>query len=145
MADKTKAPIPLKVDGVKAVENKTVTLDEFFEKPTKVEVRVLDPFTRAKIQELRMSDFEISGTGNPREAAKNLTTKMVAEGRAERAMEIRALKLEHGVISHNMTAGGNPVEWGAPLWMALDDMNPAILDKVVGEIDVVTPDKENPT
>jgi len=145
MADKMKDVTPLIVDGAKRVENKKVTLDEFFEKPTSVMVRVLDPLTRAKVQELRMADFEISGSGNPTEVTKNMNTKMVNEGRAERSIAIRELKLENGVVSHDMTVGGSPVEWGKPLWKALDDCNPAILDKVVGEIDVVTPDEENPT
>jgi len=120
------------VDGAKRAETRKVVLDEYFEQPTSVTVRILGPYAKAQIREVLMSGFNI-GDVDAKGKATSVQTR--AEGSADREMKVRDLKLAHGFVSTDMKSGGVVPEWNKALWDALDEVDPRILEKVIGAID----------
>jgi hypothetical protein len=122
----------VRIDGVKTVPCERVALDEFFSESTWVDVKIITPVGRAHIREIVMSTFDI-GDIDAKGKASDIKTK--TEGMAERELKIRRLKLQYGFGGTNMKSDGIPVTWGEPLWDALDEANPMILEAVLAKID----------
>jgi len=122
----------VKVDGIKRIATKRVTLDEFFSEPTFVDIRIMGPYTRAKIREVMMSSFDVSNVDAVGKSA-GVTTK--TEGMADRDMKIRTMKLTECAVGHSIKSDGAGVAWGEELFKELDDADPRILGKVISEID----------
>jgi len=120
------------IDGVRKAESKRVELNEYFDQPTHVDVRALGPYAKALIREVIMSGFNIDDV-NAKNSSANVKTK--PEGMADREMKQRFIRLKHGFVATDMKAGGEIVEWNEALWNALDEANPAILEKVLATID----------
>lgn len=120
------------IDGVKKADTRTVVLNEFFEQPTVVVIKMLGPYAKAQIREVLMSGFNI---GEMDAKGKTASVQTRNEGSAEREIKIRDLKLAHGFASTDMKAGGVVPEWNKALWDALDEADPRILEKVIAAVD----------
>lgn len=120
------------IDGVKKAETRQVVLNEYFEQPTVVVIKILGPYAKAQIREVLMSGFNI---GEMDAKGKTASVQTRTEGSADREVKIRDLKLAHGFVSTDMKSGGVVPEWNKALWDALDDADPRILEKVIAAID----------
>jgi hypothetical protein len=122
----------MKIDGLKALPFCRVVLDEYFEVPTFVDVKIIPPMGRAQIREVVMQSFNL-GDLDTKGKTSSIQTK--TEGMADREMRTRDLKLKFSFANTNIKVDGQPAVWGKELWDELDDVNPMILEKVVKEID----------
>jgi hypothetical protein len=122
----------VKIDGLKALPYCRVKLDEYFEEPTYVDIRVIPPMGRALIRENVMSSFTV-GDIDSKGKASSIQTK--TDGMADREMKVRNLKLKYAYANSNIKVDGQPGMWDEALWNGLDDSNPKILEKVIAEID----------
>jgi hypothetical protein len=122
----------VKIDGLKALPYCRVVLDEFFDEPTYVDIKVIPPMGRALIRENVMSSFTI-GDIDQKGKASSIQTR--TEGMADREIKTRNLKLRYAYATSNIRVDGQPGVWDEALWDGLDGANPKILEKVVAEID----------
>jgi hypothetical protein len=122
----------VKIDGLKALPYCRVKLDEYFEEPTYVDIKVIPPMGRALIRENVMSSFTV-GEIDAKGKAGSIQTN--SEGMADREMKVRNLKLKYAYANSNMKVDGQPGMWNEALWDVLDESNPKILEKVIDEID----------
>ncbi|MDD5547156.1 MAG: hypothetical protein PHO67_08400 [Candidatus Omnitrophica bacterium] len=120
------------VDGVKKADTRKVVLDEFFDQPAHVVIKILGPYAKAQIREVLMSGFNI---GDVDMKGKATTVQTRSEGSADREIKIRDLKLAHGFASTDIRSGGVVPEWNKALWDSLDEADPRILEKVIAAID----------
>ncbi len=120
------------IDGVKKAETRTVRLDEFFDQPAVVVIKMLGPYAKAQVREVLMSGFNI---GEMDTKGKTASVQTRSEGSADRELKIRDLKLTHGFVSTDVKSGGVVPEWNKALWDALDEADPRILEKVIVSID----------
>ena len=120
------------IDGVKRAETKKVALDEFFDAPASVVIKMLGPYAKAQIREVLMSGFNI-GEMDVKGKAASVQTR--SEGSADREIKIRDLKLAHSFMSTDIKSGGVVPEWNRALWDSLDEADPRILEKVLSAID----------
>lgn len=128
----------MKIDGLAVIARTRVDLRDFFGgADVWVELRTYHPYAAAQIREESMKGmkFESFEASQGKKSAK-VSAIPVAEGMAEREMKVRNLKLQHGVSAHNLQSEGTACVWDKPLWDALDEANPAILQHVVSRIDV---------
>ena len=123
------------IDGVKKAEGKQVDLDEFFDRPTFVRVKILGPYAKAQIKEVLMAWFNI---GEMDAKGKTASVQTRTEGSADRDMKIRDLKISNAFVATNIQVDGANVEWNRTLWDALDDADPHIVEKVVTAIDSIS-------
>jgi hypothetical protein len=132
----------MKIDGVKDLVLVPVDLSEFFETPARVLVKRMHPLGMALIRELSMKGLDVKSieatpAKGDEKAAQKVTALPVAEGSAQRSMDMRDLKLKYGVASHSLMSQGVALPWDKATWDALDEANPAILEKVTAVVDDV--------
>lgn len=120
------------VDGVRKAETRKVLLDEYFEQPVSVVIKMLGPYAKAQIREVLMSGFNI-GEMDVKGKAASVQTR--SEGSADREIKIRDLKLAHSFVSTDIKSGGVVPEWNRALWDSLDEADPRILEKIIAAID----------
>jgi hypothetical protein len=140
------------IKGLKKTECKKITLDQYFDDPgTFVTVQPLRPYAKALCNELMLEGAEVEErkkaaskkTRIPR-VEKGLNPKPVKVNEkstairpvmsAENTLEIRKIKLQYGVVEHNISDGTGTAEWGPELWDEIDEMNPLLLDYIVEQI-----------
>lgn len=122
----------MKIDGVRGAPIERVTLDEYFDAPTHVDIRVISPYGRAMLREISMESFEVSGV-DAKGRASDIKTN--AKGTAERDIRARDTKLQYTFAGTNIMSDGVLAEWNKELWAALDEMDPRILGAVIEAID----------
>lgn len=136
----------MKIKGIRAMKPVIVDLGRFFEggSGASVTVRPIPTPARAKIQELTTTGMRYATT----QRKKSLDIDAIEQAMpAEVTLEIREVKLREGVTEHTLVdEDGKALVWDKDLWKALDDANPAILDKVIAKItDITYPDDEEGT
>ena len=127
----------MKIDGLSTIARVRASLKEYFGgADVWVEIRKYHPYAAAQIREESMKGmkFESFEAGQGKKSAK-VSAIPVAEGMADREMAVRNLKLKHGVSAHNVQTDGQTCAWDKPLWDAMDEANPAILQYVTAQID----------
>lgn len=136
------------LDAVRQEAPPKVDLSDFFDEDRWVQLKHIPPYERAQIAELSMEG--VTFTENAK-AKTGIGAVPVAQGWAKRTMQVRDLKLTHGVADHNFTVDGKKTGWAEPLWKLLDEYDPAILQKVIEGIErhdklkVDEGDTDNPT
>lgn len=123
----------MKIDGAKGAPVTRVELSEFFEQPAYVDIRVISPYGKALLREIAMESFEV---GELDAKGKTADVKANLKGSADREMRSRDVKLQYTFVGTNIMSEGQPAAWTKPLWDALDEVNPAILQKLIDAIDV---------
>lgn len=120
------------IDGLKTYKRKKVVLDEFFSTPTFVEVRPLTSYARQqvidKLTQGRKSYLNKKGEVDSTDIGVD----------ASASHESWLIKLINGVVSHNIMRDGQVAKWDETLWRELEEADPAILEKVVNEINDLT-------
>lgn len=122
----------MKIDGVRGAPVTRVALDEFFERPTHVDIKPISPYGRALVKEILMESFEV---GEMDAKSKTADVKTNTKGSADRDLRMREVKLRYTFVATDMQSEGQPVTWDKPLWDALDEMDPRIIDKVIDAVD----------
>ena len=131
----------VKVKGIRIFAPIVVDLSEYFDQAESVTVRPLSPPARAKIQELTTAGMRYATT----QRKKGLDIDSIEQDiPAEVTMQIRETKLNDGVTAHTLKGeDGKPLDWNKELQDALDEADPAILEKVLEAISEATyPDDE---
>lgn len=129
--------------GVKSYFKK-IDLSEFFESEVYVVVRPLSQYVKSVIQEKVSSGTEYKY--DERGRANGVSKVMNADD----IYAMFKLKLEHGVIEHNINDGGQLVPWNETLWNELEKHNPKILETIADAVQEITwpssaEGSENPT
>jgi hypothetical protein len=122
----------VKIDGVRGAPIDRIALDEFFDGPTHVDIRVISPYGRAMLREISMGSFEVGGV-DTKGRASDIKTNVA--GTAEREIRARDIKLQYTFAGTNIMSDGVLAEWNKELWTALDEMDPRILGTVIDAID----------
>jgi hypothetical protein len=123
----------VELDGLKARTTERVDLSEFFDKEAWIEIRRLGTVARAEIREIVSAGLEFEQRGDGPKAGYKV--RGMANDSAERQLRLRNRKLASGVVDHSLTTAGVKVKWCEELWDALDEVEPRILEKVIGAID----------
>jgi hypothetical protein len=122
----------MRIDGAVGAPIERVVLDEFFDRPAHVDVRIISPYGRAMVREILMESFEV---GDVDTKGKVSDVKTKPQGQADRDMRVRDVKLRHAFAGTDIMADGQAVPWDKELWNALDEADPRILTKVLEAID----------
>ena len=125
----------MRIEGVKGAPVERVELAQFFDRPAHVDIRVISPYGRALVKEIMMESFELSGI-DAKGRASDLKTN--PKGAADREIRVREAKLRYAFVATDIAADGAPILWDKPLWDALDEADPRILDTVVEAIDRIS-------
>ncbi|MDD5391077.1 MAG: hypothetical protein PHD37_17200 [Gallionellaceae bacterium] len=125
----------MKIEGVKGAPVERVVLDRFFDRPAHVDVRVISPYGRALVKEIMMESFELGELDAKGRASE---VKANPKGAAEREIRVRDVKLRHSFVGTDIMADGVPAAWDKPLWDALDEADPRILESVIETIDRIS-------
>jgi hypothetical protein len=136
------------IKGLKRIPAKTLSLDPFFDEPGYwISIQPLRPYAKALCHELMLEGAEMEekrAAGKPRPKTKGMNPKPVHLNQkstairpvisADNTIEIRKIKLQYGVIEHNLTNESGKVQWNSELWDEIDEFNPTLLDYVVDQI-----------
>lgn len=122
----------MRVDGARGAPVERVVLDEFFDRPAHVDIKAMAPYGKALIREIVMEGFEVSDLDAK---GKTADVKNNPKGMAEREIRVRDTKLRYAFVATDLMADGVAAAWDKPLWDALDEVDPRILEKVIVAID----------
>jgi len=126
----------MKVDGIVGSPVHRVKLDDFFGgREIWVDVKAIAPYGRSLVREIQMEGFIV---GEVDTKGKVADVKTNPKGQADRDMKVREVKLRHAFAGTNIMADGQAVPWDQALWSAMDEANPAIIDKIIDSIDEVS-------
>jgi hypothetical protein len=126
----------MKVDGIVGSPVRRVKLDDFFGgREVWVDIKAISPYGRSLVREIQMEGFIV---GEVDTKGKVADVKTNPKGQADRDMKVREVKLRHAFAGTNIMADGQAVPWDQALWSAMDEANPAIIDKIIDSIDEVS-------